>query len=311
MQLSGFIQLILLVLILMTTSSCKQKALQESDYSEPAAFSLLGDPLYAVPPPDNILRQLEEKEASYRAEPDNPENIIWYGRFLAYAGRYRDAISIFSEGIEKFPEDARFYRHRGHRYITIRSFADAVKDLEKASILIEGRENQIEPDGLPNARGVPVSTLHGNIWYHLGLTYYLQGDYTRAFSAFINCLRSGDNDDNLVSATHWIYTTSCRINRQNDLERVLNRIEMNMDILENFSYHQLCLLYKGNLTVEETRSGIGEGPARDAVDYGIARWYACQDQEDKCQELLEEILTREGWASFGYIAAEADIYSKK
>ena len=52
------------------------------------------------------------------------DNIIWYGRRTAYLGDYREAIRIFSEGIEKHSKDARMYRHRGHRYISIRCARD-------------------------------------------------------------------------------------------------------------------------------------------------------------------------------------------
>ena len=61
------------------------------------------------------------------------------------------------------------YRHRGHRYVSIREFDRAIADLEYAATLIEGTEDEIEPDGMPNAMNIPVSSLHSNIWYHLGL----------------------------------------------------------------------------------------------------------------------------------------------
>jgi hypothetical protein len=35
-------------------------------------------------------------------------------------------------GIGQFPKDARFYRHRGHRYISSRCFDLAIKDFKKA-----------------------------------------------------------------------------------------------------------------------------------------------------------------------------------
>jgi hypothetical protein len=44
-----------------------------------------------------------------------------------------------------------WYRHRGHRYITLRCFDAAIADLEQASKLIKGKPGEIEPDGLPNA----------------------------------------------------------------------------------------------------------------------------------------------------------------
>ena len=60
------------------------------------------------------------------------------------------------------------YRHRGHRYITVAQFDRAIADFEKAVALIKGTPDEIEPDGAPNPTGKPRSTLHFNIWYHLG-----------------------------------------------------------------------------------------------------------------------------------------------
>src|SRR5690606_8383587 len=88
------------------------------------ALSLLGQPLFA-PAIDGDARrrmeaQLAEARAAYERQPNDADAIIWLGRRLAYLGYYRDAIEVFSEGIAKHPDDARFYRHRGHRFITTR-----------------------------------------------------------------------------------------------------------------------------------------------------------------------------------------------
>ena len=56
---------------------------------------------------DVMLERLAPARGDYESDPDNADNIIWYGRRTAYAGDYRGAIEIFSEGIEKFPADAR------------------------------------------------------------------------------------------------------------------------------------------------------------------------------------------------------------
>jgi tetratricopeptide (TPR) repeat protein len=290
--------------VLIANISCSEP---ETD-PDPDVYSLGGEPLFSSPPSEKVLKQLKEKEENYRNNDLDPDNIIWYGRFTAYAGNYRDAIRIYSEGISKFPDDARFYRHRGHRYITIRKFDEAIRDLEKASDLIQDNPNEMEPDGIPNAQNIPISSLHGNIWYHLGLAYYLKGDLAKALTSFVKCLRSTNNDDNLVSATHWIYTIMCRMNRKDDLNRILSQISDELNVIENQSYYQLCRLYKGDISPDEAIRDIPEGAARDAVDYGIARWYACIGDDDQSQELLHEILSRPGWASFGYIAAEADIF---
>ena len=178
------------------------------------AVSLTGEALKSAAPGQDSLDKLGIAKANYENDPDDADNIIWYGRRTAYTGDYRGAIRIFSEGIEKHPDDARMYRHRGHRYISIRAFDRAIADLETASKLIEGLENQTEPDGQPNAMNIPVSSLHGNIWYHLGLAYYLVHDWDNAFRAYQSGFEAARNDDNKVSTTHWRYMILRRSGRR-------------------------------------------------------------------------------------------------
>lgn len=158
---------------------------------KPEATSLLGKPLVPAPIAPEARKTLEENlkqaEVVYGRNPDDPDATIWLGRRIAYLGRYRDAIETFSEGIEKHPDDARLYRHRGHRYITVRELPKAIEDLTKAAQLVAGKPDQVEPDGQPNARGIPTSTLQSNVYYHLGLAHYLSGDFARAADAYAQC----------------------------------------------------------------------------------------------------------------------------
>ena len=275
------------------------------------AISLTGEPLFSPVAGQALLDQQAAARADYEKNPDDADNIIWYGRRTAYTGDYRGAIEIYSEGIEKFPDDPRLYRHRGHRYITIREFDRAIADLEKAADLIEGKENEVEPDGMPNARNIPVSSLHGNIWYHLGLAYYLKQDWDNAYRAYKAGFDAGRNDDNRVSTTHWLYSILRRKGDPDAAEAVLDAISADMDIIENFSYHNLDLFYKGELTLAQLM-GEGDGsPAGAAVVYGAANWHYYNGQTEKADEMLQALLDTPGWASFGYIAAEADLAARR
>lgn len=102
--------------------------------------------------------KLELAGRDYVAKP-TVDNLIWFARRKGYLGHYKDAIEVLTAGVTKFPKDARMYRHRGHRYITLRCFDDAIVDLDKAAKLIKGKPDEVEPDGLPNAQNIPTSTL--------------------------------------------------------------------------------------------------------------------------------------------------------
>ena len=209
------------------------------------AMSLLGEPLISAEPSVSTLNNLAQAQTEYEAEPGIAENIIWYGRRTAYAGDYRRAIEIFTEGVQKFPKDPRFFRHRGHRYLSIREFDHAIADLERAAVLMDGMPVAVEPDGLPNAQNIPLTTTQGNVWYHLGLAYYLKQDWSRALEAFRRGYSLGGYDDNLVSTGHWIYMILRLMGREAEALAALDEISAEMEIIENMSYHQLCLLYKG------------------------------------------------------------------
>jgi tetratricopeptide (TPR) repeat protein len=160
-------------------------------------------------------KKLSDARAAYEKD-NSADNLIWLGRRTAYLGRYKDAIRIFSDGIKYFPRDARLYRHRGHRFITLRCLDAAVADFEQAVKLIRGRADEIEPDGLPNARNIPTSTLQSNIWYHLGLAHYLKGDFQRALKAYREAEKVSTNPDMLVATTHWLYMTLRRLGREKE-----------------------------------------------------------------------------------------------
>ncbi len=271
------------------------------------AMTLSGKPLYLTAPSQAVLDNLAEAKKNYDANPNDADNIIWHGRRTAYTGDFRGAIEIFSEGIEKFPNDDRMYRHRGHRYISIRQFDRAIADLEQAATLIEGKENETEPDGAPNEQNIPVSSRHGNIWYHLGLAYYLNQDWANAFRAYQNGFNSGRNDDNRVSTTHWLYMIKRRMGDEEGAAKMLDVITADMNVIENFSYHHLCLFYKGEMTVEELIGDNEDTPSGASAAYGLANWYYYTGQEDKATEHLEALVASNSWAAFGFIAAEADL----
>ncbi|MFT5983464.1 MAG: tetratricopeptide (TPR) repeat protein, partial [Ulvibacter sp.] len=189
------------------------------------AISLGGDTLRSPAPSEELVSKYNVKKEAFDLDPSNIENIIWYGRFSAYLGNYLDAIEIYSEAIKKYPNEPRLYRHRGHRYITIREFDKAIVDFTRAAALIVGKENKVEEDGMPNAQNIPVSTLHGNIYYHLGLAYYLVDEQEEAVKAFKKCLETSHNPDNVVSATHWIYMIFNKLGREAAGENYLRNIK--------------------------------------------------------------------------------------
>lgn len=258
-------------------------------------------------------RDFEAKLADARTQFEkerSADRLIWVGRRTAYLGRYQDAIALFTDGIKQFPNDARFYRHRGHRFLTLRCFDAAIGDFEKAAALIKGKPDEIEPDGLPNARNIPTSTLQSNIWYHLGLAYYLKGDFRRALAAYREAEKVSKNPDMLVATTHWHYMTLRRLNRKKEAAAALARIKDNLDVIENADYHKLIDVYKGKLKPEDLLTQDANTLSNATIGYGVGNWFLYNGQRAQAEKLFRQVTAGNQWSSFGYIAAEAELTRK-
>jgi len=274
----------------------------KSSYTTP-----LGKTFELPEPSAKLLEQYERAKSNYESDPQNVENLIWYGRRAAYLGRYEEAINIYSDGIINFPNEPKLYRHRGHRFISLRNYDKAIADLEKAAQLIQGTENEVEPDGMPNALNIPVSTLHGNIYYHLGLAYYLTHDYEKAYDAYLKCRESGSRYDNIVSSTHWLYMIQQRLLNPSKADSLLAPINSDSTVIENQSYADLCQLYKGWIPVDSLLQEGPDNPSNDAVRYGLANWFLYNGDTSRAKNLMWEMMDASSFNSFGYLAAESDL----
>ena len=279
----------------------------------PETHSLLGEPLFR-PELDpqfhgeqEMLLQLAV--ATYTENRANPEGLIWIGRRLAYLGFYRRSQWVYTRAIETYGEDPEYYRHRGHRYISLRRFPQAIADLERAAELIEGTEDRVEADGLPNARQIPTSTLHTNIWYHLGLARYLVADWQGAADAYRRGLDAAGNPDMQVAMTYWLHMTLRRLGESGEASRLLEPITADLDIIENHFYHRILRMHQGDESAEGLLADAREAGGGDlaTLGYGVGAHHLLAGDEELATEIFREIVATSAWPSFGYIAAEVEL----
>ncbi len=261
--------------------------------------------------PDSQARlelKLEDAARAHRADPTDEMRIIWLGRRTAYLGRYRESIDIFSRGLVIHPDSAKLLRHRGHRYITTRRFDEAITDLSRAAELERSKPDQVEPDGLPNKFNKPRSTLHSNIYYHLALAHYLKGDFARAADLWRHDYIIATNDDTRVATSYWLYLSLRRAGDDAEAMAVLDRIEDEMDVIENFTYHSLLLSFKGRTDAQAANdSALAAGVEDATLLYGRAAFALVSGRQQEAEALLNKVTSSSAWAAFGYIAAEADL----
>jgi tetratricopeptide (TPR) repeat protein len=276
------------------------------------ARSLLGEPLrrpaLTAEREARLVDDLREATADFAARPGDAEAAIWVGRRLAYLGRYREAVDVFDAAIRRHPRDPRLYRHRGHRWITLRELDRAVTDLSHGARLVAGLPDEVEPDGAPNPYGIPTSTLQTNLWYHLGLAHYLRGEFEAAADAFQRCLALSGNDDMRVATADWLYMTLRRLGRDGEARAVLAPIRREMRILENHAYHRRLLMYRGELPPDSLlASGAGDPLQAVTQGYGVGNWYLYGGDTTRAVEIFRQVLAVGNWPAFGHIAAEAEL----
>lgn len=253
--------------------------------------------------------QLQEARQTFYKDTTNADALIWYGRRMAYLGNYMEAIDIFSQGVERFPADARFLRHRGHRGITLRCNQKAIIDLTYAAEMMQARPDEIEPDGMPNSQNIPTSTLKSNIWYHLGLALYLEKDYYRASAVYKSCLKFSTNADMYMATAYWLYITLKKARNELEAKALLETIDTGQTLIENEDYYEMLLLYKGVIKEDQMMAKLksSDGNLSNAtLGYAMGVYFQLKNQPEKAKTLFNDVLKGNQWGSFGYIAAEKE-----
>jgi len=306
----------LAMLFLGLTTGPSLSAEPAQDASPVELVSLLGRPLHASPPGADRAKleaNLEKARADLAADPRDPAKVVWVGRRLGYLWRMREAIDVFSRGIEAQPDFAPLYRHRGHRYITLRQFDRAIADLERAAKLIEGKPDEVEEDGAPNEKNIPLTSLGFNVWYHLALARYLQADFAGAVRDFTKTLEfCRGYDDNVVAVTDWLYMSLRRSAREKEAAALLASIREDMTIIENRAYHRRLLMYKG-LHKPVALLSTDKASELDVATYGygVANLFLYNGHSGRAKSELERVVSGPYWPAFGFIAAEVDLARMK
>jgi tetratricopeptide (TPR) repeat protein len=276
---------------------------------KPELVTPLGKSVYARPDTANVV---PKADSALAADPMNVDRILEAGHARASLWRYNDAIALYTRAIEQAPQDWRGYRFRGHRYISTRRFDLAVKDLQKAAAL---------------------DSLSYDVAYHLGLAYFLSGEFDRAVDVYADCgarednpdlmemekfanypegykscMRIATNDDDRVALIEWNYRALLRAGQDEAAQHLLTYVQPGMKVVENEAYYRTLLMYKRLKTVSEVTDRASlKGNQLPTVLYGVANWYLVAGDVAKARQLFREIVDDANWNAFGYIAAEREL----
>jgi tetratricopeptide (TPR) repeat protein len=187
---------------------------------------------------------------------------------------------------------------------------NAIADFRRAADLIEGTEDEVEPDGQPNAMGIPTSTLHFNIWYHYGLAHFIRGDFEEAVEIYRRCLEASIHPDSKVATAHWLYMSLRRLGREEEAQELIQGVELEAlapEVIESGSYLELLRLYAA-ASVGSAADMDPETMEGAALGYGLGNFHLYNGRTEAARAVYQELVgARDQWASFGYIAAEADL----
>lgn len=290
-------------------SADEPKANYESLPLSAQTISLLGDTLKTEHQllSERFLIRIDSLSKAALEENRVVDHLIWEARKVAYEGDYRQAIQLYTDAIQEFPDEPRLYRHRGHRYITLRAFDWAIQDFNKAVSLFQGKKDRTEQDGLPNAENNPLSSLQTNTWYHLGLAHFLKGEFEKANDAFANGLQAADNSDMKVAFWYWKYMSLRKMGIDVEAGTLLDSIREDLELLENTSYYELLMVFKGVFTPEDLLSATNSELDNVTLGYGLGFWHDINGRHSRAQEIWKNVYDSGNWSAFGFIASEAEL----
>jgi tetratricopeptide (TPR) repeat protein len=291
----------------------------------PETFSLFGTPLNKSPimlwlptDPEAYQAKLQELEHNYsraffdyEKKQDDPEKLLWLGRRTGILGNFMEAAALYSKGVDRWPDDPRFYRFRGHRFVILRRLELAMRDFERAAELIRDRpdEPELYASGGKSENKMGVSSFNWNVYYHQGFTYYAAGLYEQAVEAYLDCMKAADNLESRVATSHWLYMPLIRLGRWGEAEKLLESIQTDMELVEVGDYYETLLMYKGYSTPEKLlEKARGEGTVRFMTRaQAVGNLYMARSETDKAVDVYREILRKGNWTGGVYLCAEAEL----
>ncbi len=235
------------------------------------------------------------------------EDYIEAGRLHNNVNRFREAIEVYSRGLEKYPNSFRLLRHRGHRYLSTRQPDKAIIDLRKGDELIGDDTSILEY----NASGYATGSVKYWIWYHIGLYHQWKGEYQEAMNAFQNCLGMAIDSKNQVGSRSWLFEIYHKLGQTKQANAIVAQITPSYQVDPEYSYFKKILLYKGYVGPEELLE-IQVPPSEwtgthIARAYGVAFWYSINEREEEALKIYHQILEAPHWNTWAYAMTDYEV----
>ena len=209
-------------------------------------------------------------------------------RSLAGLRKYDEAVGACSESLRLKPDQAEVLRDRGHYYLNAGKAEPALADLQRAATLA------------PRDRGV---------YYHLGLAYYLMGDFANAATAYEGCVTTSWDDALRIECQAWLLPSLMRAGRKDDAKKLLAAVPVAPIDGHPGYYLDRLLLFKGTRTEAQVAPTMSaEGPVSETtVGYSLGVWHLLNGRPAKAKEYFDRAIATKYSQAWGYRAAEAEL----
>jgi tetratricopeptide (TPR) repeat protein len=226
-------------------------------------------------------------ESALAANPRDVNLIIALGIAQSGARQYREAIETFSRGLAITRDNPLLFRWRGHRYISVREFDAAERDLAEA---------------------VRRDSMSYDIWYHVGVVRFARGDFAGAAEAFARCQARAPNANELAGSTDWLWMALARAGRMDEARAALARLSDTVRTAPGQAYARRLQLYRGLIAPDSVFTPADTADIQVAtLSYGVGNWLLVRGDTAAARRWFERAIASGGWPAFGFILAEAEL----
>ena len=220
-----------------------------------------------------------------QADPKNVDKFIALGVAHSGARQFREAIAVFTEGLKVSPGNPMLYRWRGHRYLSVREFDKAQRDLEV---------------------GLAADPTNYGILYHLGIIRFVRGDFNGAAEMFTRAQPRAPDAGELAGSTDWLWMSLMRAGKRAEAAAMLAKRPDSLEVSN--AYRQRLTLYRGEVKPEQVFTPADTADVQVAtLNYGLGNWYLVNGDTAKAKTYFDRAVKSGGWPGFGFIVSEVEL----
>jgi tetratricopeptide (TPR) repeat protein len=227
-------------------------------------------------------KALEAYDKAIALDAAQPAAHLGRCRTLARLTRHADAVAACGEAIRLEPRNWEAIRDRGHYLINLNRLDQGLADMEKAASMKQG-DYQID--------------------YHLGLAYFIRGEFTKAVPVWQACVKDAPEPGNKIACYAWLYPSLRKAGRDAEAAEALDAA-LAIDVKPDVAYMNRLMLFKGTLSEEEAVKQMDANPLQQAtVGFSIGLWHELNGRADKARQYYEKATASDARTAFGHVAA--------